>query len=212
MREKTLKQKIAEYIKRVEFSNKMRPGRINAEIKRVFKKSRKGMGETELDAVWSWLNREYPVPADCYPIDEYHHQCDVFTWASREIETYPDLEWLDGDLAGTYIPIGLRMKMRKAGCLKKGRPDIRLPVPVGGFNGLFVELKTDTGEAFDEQRRYLAAMKRHGHFVCICKTAIVAIVVIEAYLMGKTKKLNQDYIGARAAEITEKYGVVFNGK
>ena len=120
------------------------------------------------------------------PLDvrEYSEQCVIFQWASLSLARYPALEWLNGSLNGVRLTIGQAVKMKKAG-MKKGYPDINLPVPIGGYHGLYIELKIPGGTTSDDQRHWLAGLQKMGHFTCICMGANAAIGILEKYLNGE---------------------------
>lgn len=116
---------------------------------------------------------------------EHWEQCQVFLWKAQNVARYTDLEWLNGSMSGVKLPPGLATKCKRAG-LVKGKPDIDLPVPRGGFVGLKIELKRErTGKVEDEQRRWLAAMTRFGWYACVCHGHKAAIEIITQYIEGK---------------------------
>ena len=53
------------------------------------------------------------------------------------------------------------------GC-KKGVPDLFLPVPMGKYHGLFIEMKKPGGLASDSQRRWNAALNVLGYLAVYC--------------------------------------------
>lgn len=53
-------------------------------------------------------------------------------------------------------------KMKRIG-LKKGVPDICLPVARGGFHGCYIEMKAVGGKATKEQCEYLDALRLEGY-------------------------------------------------
>ena len=63
---------------------------------------------------------------------EYEDQVAVFQWAAINQPRWPCLKLLYGSLMGTHVPIKLLNKAKKAG-MKKGKPDLNLPVPMGGY-------------------------------------------------------------------------------
>lgn len=79
------------------------------------------------------------------------------------------------------------LKLRMEEGAKKGWPDITLPVPRGGFNGLFLELKRKGNKPSNEQVDLLNALKKHGY----CAECLIVddwqpvIAFIKKYLDGK---------------------------
>ena len=76
---------------------------------------------------------------------EYDIQCNIFLWAQLlAIREYPELELLNASLNGVRLTIGQAKKVKKSG-MRKGYPDLFLPVARGGYHGLYVELKRKKG-------------------------------------------------------------------
>ncbi len=77
-------------------------------------------------------------------------------------------------------------KLKRIG-LRKGIPDLCLPVPKMGFNGLYIELKKDTSKkASKEQKEWLFKLEQQGYATSLCFGADEAINLITAYM-------NSDY-------------------
>ena len=105
----------------------------------------------------------------------------VFEWAATMEYLYPCLRLM------YHVPNeGKRTKsagakMKRLG-LKKGVPDICLPVARGGFHGLYIELKAVGGKPTKEQCEYLDALRSEGYFVALCVGREEAQALILAYL------------------------------
>lgn len=106
----------------------------------------------------------------------------LFQWAAYSRGTYPELEML------FHIPNGgSRNKIEahnlKLQGVKPGVPDLMLPVPRGGYHGLFIELKrTKGGRASEEQRAWIRSLKRLGYEAVICRGWEEAAETIKGYL------------------------------
>ena len=75
--------------------------------------------------------------------------------------------------------------------LKKGVPDLCLPVPRGGYHGLYVEMKRkDGGTATPEQKEWLRALDEQGYAVTLCHGWQAAAKEIEGYL--RLRKVKED--------------------
>ena len=74
---------------------------------------------------------------------------------------------------------GARMKQEG---LKPGVPDVCLPVPRGGFHGLYVEMKVGKNKPTDNQREWLAGLKEQGYATAVCYGWEAASKVILKYL------------------------------
>lgn len=79
------------------------------------------------------------------------------------------------------------MELKRMG-VKKGVPDLCLPVPSNGFHGLFVELKTKTGKPSDEQIWWISELQSRGYMTAICYSYEEAINTLISYLSGKDGK------------------------
>ena len=114
--------------------------------------------------------------------EEFIEQEKVFQWAAVAKGKYPCLSLLQGSLNGIRLPIGAAVKAKRAG-LKKGFPDISLPVPRNGAHGLFIELKKEKGGTVSpEQKIILAALNEAGNLAVVCRGAEEAITAIKLYL------------------------------
>lgn len=75
-------------------------------------------------------------------------------------------------------------KLKAAG-VKRGVPDISLPVARGGYHGLYIELKYDTGRPTAEQKEWHDALIEQGYKAVFCWGFESAIEVIKEYLKLK---------------------------
>ena len=75
-------------------------------------------------------------------------------------------------------------KLRAEG-QKKGIPDLCLPVPRGGFHGLYIEMKRQKkGRISPEQIAWLSALREQGYRAEMCLGAAAAWEVIQEYMRG----------------------------
>lgn len=97
---------------------------------------------------------------------EDQEQAALIRWAQMQSGKYPDLELLyHVPNEGKRSVIG-GVKMQHQG-LKKGVPDLCLPVPVGAYHGMYIELKRQSGSVpSPEQVWWLDALSRNGYCVC----------------------------------------------
>ena len=117
-----------------------------------------------------------PVPTESV------EQRNLFRWAKLMSGAHPELSLL------YHIPnegkrsAATGRRMRQEG-LKRGVPDICLPVARGGRHGLYIELKRLRGsKTSDDQREWLAALEAQGYAVALCKGWEAAAKVIEDYI------------------------------
>lgn len=119
-----------------------------------------------------------------------HHedaeQAAVFDWAAY----HQELWWMHAIpngafLAGDSTARAIQMKRLKRQGLKTGVSDIFLPLPRGGYHGLYIEMKRrkDQGSSSvsDEQVQFQKAMIEAGYDCRICYGADEAIGAIKEY-------------------------------
>lgn len=97
------------------------------------------------------------------------------------VDTWPELELFHAIPNGGHRARRTAAKLKAEGVLP-GVPDYCLPVPRGGFHGLYIELKSLTGYASREQRQFIANVRRHGYRAEVCRGWEQAWAVIRDYL------------------------------
>lgn len=126
---------------------------------------------------------------------EHQEQVALFRWAEYATGRWPVLALLYAIPNGGLRPFRERtdrhgrrvrysvegQKLRAEG-VKDGVPDVCLPVPRGPFHGLYIEMKTRRGTTSPAQRRWLAALERHGYRTAVCHGWEAAREVIVDYL------------------------------
>lgn len=66
--------------------------------------------------------------------------------------------------------------------LLAGMPDLFIAEPKKGFNGLFIEMKTDTGVESSAQKNIRNRLEDNNYLCYVARSEITAINIIEAYL------------------------------
>ena len=112
---------------------------------------------------------------------EHAEQVALFRWAEFAAARWPELALLHA------IPNGghrskVTAALMKAEGVRRGVPDICLPVARGGWHGLYVEMKAQGGSASPEQRQWLAALQRQGYRAELCRGWEQARCLIEQYM------------------------------
>lgn len=113
---------------------------------------------------------------------EHKAQVEVFKWADTNMQRYPDLKWLNPSLTGMYMQNPLQAYRAKAAGLKKGYPDLFLPVRKGKYIGLFIELKIKGNHPTVEQKEWLEHLKTQGNRTCVGYGSEETIKMLEEYL------------------------------
>lgn len=126
------------------------------------------------------------TPTPEYKTSEHDEQVALFRWAQMNEGRWPVLRWIfsipNGGQRATVTAIRL-----KAEGVKAGVPDIFLPWPMGGWCGLWIELKVGSNKPTEKQNEWLAALRMAGYSAAVCYGADEAIRVVENYLRGETE-------------------------
>lgn len=114
---------------------------------------------------------------------EHTEQANVIMWAQAHAVRDPRLTLLFA------IPNGGARSKRTAALLKRegvkrGVPDLFLPVPSGGRHGLFIEMKKKGGRLTTQQKQWLGELNELGYSAVVCYSADEAIETIQEYLDG----------------------------
>lgn len=117
---------------------------------------------------------------------EYEAQCRIFEWAKYYESVYPEVALLNSSMNGVRLSPGLRVKTKKAG-MKKGYPDILLPVKRGKYSGLYIELKIGKNKATQEQEWFLKQLANQSFYCAIVYGSDKSIELIKNYLKGDLK-------------------------
>jgi hypothetical protein len=83
--------------------------------------------------------------------------------------------------SGIRLSWGQITKAKMTGIVKKGLPDICLPVAKGKYHGLYIELKTETGRPSNEQKFFIKRLQEEGYLATISYGYISTIELIERY-------------------------------
>ena len=137
------------------------------------------------------MEKRNPTWSGAMPTESQEQQW-LMAWVKLESARRPELQLL------YHIPnegqrsraTGARMR---AEGLKRGVPDLCLPVPRGGYHGLYIELtRRSGGRVSDDQRGWIEALARMGYRAEICQGWQAAAEMIEAYLKGSAKGATSD--------------------
>ena len=76
---------------------------------------------------------------------------------------------------------GWMIRNRQMG-MKKGVPDLMLPIPMHGYHGLFIEMKAAGGRLSNEQKGWLKALETFGYRAVACVGWEAAKNELEGYM------------------------------
>jgi hypothetical protein len=113
---------------------------------------------------------------------ETNYQQQVVEWArlAHMSGKYPNLDLLHCSLNGVKLSALQATKSKQQGMLS-GVPDLFLPVPIGGYHGLFIEMKSEKGRLSTNQTWFLSKVELLGYKIAVCYSANEAIKTIENY-------------------------------
>ena len=117
---------------------------------------------------------------------EAKHQAAIFKWSQQPKirQRWPELALLH------HIPNGGRRDPIEAKHLqlqgvKKGVPDLHLPVAKRGYHSLYIELKNEKGRASEDQKWWAERLKAQGNEWRLCRGWEDAVNTLMWYLGGE---------------------------
>lgn len=116
--------------------------------------------------------------------NEHREQRALMNWARMARVHWPELALLHAIPNGGHRN-GVAAAPIKAEGVRRGVPDLCLPVPRGTHHGLYIELKAGKGRPSREQSWWLAALRAQGYHAVLCRGWEAARTVIEDYLTGR---------------------------
>lgn len=84
-----------------------------------------------------------------------------------------------------YVKSPIQAGRQKRMGYNRGTPDIQIFEPRGIYHGLFVEMKSKTGEVSDQQKDFIFKLKERGYYVAVCYSTQEALDTIKTYLEAK---------------------------
>ncbi|MFA5378473.1 MAG: VRR-NUC domain-containing protein [Dehalococcoidia bacterium] len=114
-------------------------------------------------------------------VREEAEQMAVMEWAEWMETQIPALRWLHHIPNGGHRSKAVAGKLKAAG-VKRGVPDLCLPVPSYGWHGLYIEMKVEGRRPTRDQKKWLKHLSEAGYFTAVCYGADEAITVLKRYL------------------------------
>jgi len=119
-------------------------------------------------------------------MSEHLEQVALFNWAKLSSKKFPELALMYSIPNGSHRHIAVARKLKAEG-VKRGVPDICLPVARGGYHGLYIELKkpkgtTRAGKPTKEQVQWLSDLGEQGYLAVLCVGWEAARKTIDGYL------------------------------
>ena len=118
---------------------------------------------------------------------EAEEQMTLFEWAALNRGRLPGIEWM------YHVPNGgsrnaTEAARLKAQGVKAGVPDICLPVPMGQYHGLYIELKAGKNRPTERQLAWMRALSSLGYAVRVCYGWQDAAQTILSYYGGREEQ------------------------
>ena len=107
----------------------------------------------------------------------------LFEWAALAERGHPELKLLHAIPNGGWRHAKTAAGLKAEG-VKAGVPDLCLPVPRGGYHGLYIELKSAKGRLGKRQKEWLEMLGRNGYLAVACYGFEDARGLILSYLHG----------------------------
>ena len=118
-------------------------------------------------------------------LEAHHHQA-VIQWSQQPgiRSKWPELKLLF-HIKNEEKTGAREVAIDKAMGVKKGVPDLCLPVPRGCYHGLYIEMKNETGKATKDQEWWGEELTWQGYYWEVCHGWKKAVKVLEWYLTLK---------------------------
>ena len=116
---------------------------------------------------------------------EAQHQANVFRWTKQpKIRSkWPELALLFHVKNETAEGAG-RVAADRIQGVKKGVPDLCLPVARGPYHGLWIEMKNERGRVSDAQQWWVSRLTEQNYMAAVCHGWEAAVKLLEWYLEG----------------------------
>lgn len=112
---------------------------------------------------------------------EETEQMALIDWCNINTCIYPELKLI------YHIPNGGKRgksegaRLKRVG-VKKGVPDLCLPVPRKNYHGLYIEMKYGNGRTSKEQKEWINKLNEQGYYAVVCNGFEEAKDTIERYI------------------------------
>ena len=128
-------------------------------------------------------------------------QVALFAWAKMAACSLPGLELIFAVPNGGARHVAVAAKLKAEG-VKRGVPDVCLPVSRGGYHGLWIELKAPGGRTSEAQDWWIARLLREGYLVQVVTGEWTeAKTIVERYLAGRFTKESVGMTASKAASL-----------
>jgi len=113
--------------------------------------------------------------------EEHDNQSAFFQILALKEKEYPMLKFVFAMQSGAFLSFKTSKKEKRAG-MKKGVPDVCIPIQSRGFGGAWIENKSEKGRLRPEQKEFIEHLEKNNYCVKVCYSFDDAIEFIEWYL------------------------------
>jgi len=111
--------------------------------------------------------------------NEHEHQSMLIKWFDLRYKDHRGRLFAIPNGGQRHILVASKMK---AEGVRRGVPDLMLPVPMQRYHGLFIEMKKEKGKTTEEQENWLDYLNEQGYCAMVCRGFDEAKIVIINYL------------------------------
>lgn len=112
---------------------------------------------------------------------EHQEQVTLFRWVDLVKTGQPELSLLHAIPNGGHRHKAVAARMKAEG-VRRGVPDLCLPVASGEYHGLYIEMKSHKGRLSSEQKEWADALESQGYRFQMCRSWQEAAMTIADYL------------------------------
>lgn len=113
---------------------------------------------------------------------EHDEQYKLFSWTRNR----PKLRWMFAIPNGGQRNKIVAARLKQEG-VKKGVPDLMIPLPTDKFHGLFIEMKYGKNKLTLEQKQFFDFATQQGYCCKVAYSADEAMKIIDKYLGSEVK-------------------------
>jgi hypothetical protein len=112
---------------------------------------------------------------------EHQEQVTLFRWVVLVQSGHPETKLLHAIPNGGHRHKAVAARLKAEG-VRRGVPDLCLPVARNGCHGLYIEMKNSKGRLSPEQKKWADALQAQGYRFELCRSWQEAALTIADYL------------------------------